>query len=124
MILASHIFNPLADPDVDTADEITSYVTDAEGLQTSNTNARGTTNFTYDPFDRVSGIESPEGFINYTYDPVTGRKTSTFTGDPADPVNVFTYTYDTFGRLETVSTTKNASCNSRSEQTDSSYFSQ
>tara|TARA_R110002095_G_scaffold211465_1_gene199674 strand:+ start:261 stop:2441 length:2181 start_codon:yes stop_codon:yes gene_type:complete len=40
--------------------------------------------------------------VNYEYDQY-GRKTRTFTGDPADPITDTLYTYDELGRLLTVS---------------------
>jgi RHS repeat-associated protein len=55
------------------------------------------TTFTYDDDNHVTQICSPEGTINYGYDLVTGRHTSTWTAS-----NNIGYTYDELGRLKTV----------------------
>jgi RHS repeat-associated protein len=91
-----------ADPDVDTPTETVDHAYDDLGRRTSTTDSRGTTNYAYDDDGRVTQIASPEGTLNYEYD-ATGRRARTSVGDPADPVHDFTYMYDGFSRLETVS---------------------
>jgi YD repeat-containing protein len=61
------------------------------------------TDFAYDDYGRTTQIDSPEGVLNYEFDS-RGRKSRTYVGDPLDPTHDWTYTYDTWGRLATVST--------------------
>ncbi|QDU62393.1 tRNA(Glu)-specific nuclease WapA precursor [Planctomycetes bacterium Pan216] len=60
----------------------------------------------YDAQGRLVQHASPEGIIGYGYDDL-GRKTSTYTVDPADTTNTtyeVRYSYDELGRLKTVET--------------------
>jgi hypothetical protein len=65
--------------------------------------------FTHTTYDAITGqptsITSSEGVINYTYDPVTGRKVRMWTGtDSANAPDDTAYSYDTQGRLTDVYT--------------------
>src|SRR5262249_37315335 len=51
---------------------------------------------TFDLDNRVASITSPEGAINYEYDPSTGSHTRTYTAN-----SDIRYGYDEFGRLQT-----------------------
>ncbi len=59
------------------------------------------TRFIYDHDGRLVSIDSPEGRIFYEYDPVTGRKTRTFTAN-----SDILYDYDQLGRLSAVTVLK------------------
>ncbi|QDU42481.1 tRNA(Glu)-specific nuclease WapA precursor [Symmachiella dynata] len=61
--------------------------------------------FTYDEFDRLAQIDTPEGVLNYEYDNY-GRQVRKSIGNPADPTHDWTYSYDALGRLKTVSTVR------------------
>ena len=61
------------------------------------------TSFDFDAFDRQNQIDSPEGILNYEFD-AQGRINRTTVGDPLDPTHDFTSSYDSIGRLATVST--------------------
>ena len=90
------------DPD-GTPDETVDYVYDKLGRQTDLTDARGPSSWDYDAVGRVTKVQSPEGIVNYVYDPVTGRRSHTWTGsDPLAPLSKTEYLYDVLGRLETV----------------------
>ncbi len=69
--------------------------------ETINDPRHGLTTFTYDDDSQITQIASPEGVINYQYDPATDRQTRVFT----DFTDV-RYTYDELGRLQTVATHK------------------
>ena len=96
-------WDSLSDPDLDPANEVVDFAYDAFDRKSTTTDARGNTNFAYDDYNRITQIDSPEGKLNYEYDS-RGRKARTSVGDPLDPTHDWTYTYDTWGRLETVST--------------------
>ncbi len=105
--------------------DITAYAYDAFGrthevLQQYDDDGDGTfdrvrlTTNTYDASGHVESIATPEGTIHYEYNPVTGQHTRTYTGseDPTGNSSVVSdgiavtdtrYTYDTLGRLDTVS---------------------
>ncbi|OYV85781.1 MAG: hypothetical protein B7Z73_12895 [Planctomycetia bacterium 21-64-5] len=74
-------------------------VTQSDGTNTS------TTTTAYDENGNVASISSPEGVVNYQYDPATELRTRTYTTDPNNPSTVIDdthYTYDVMGRLSTV----------------------
>ena len=64
------------------------------------------THTTYDPVTgEDSAVISPEGQVNYAYDPVTGRKVRMWTGtDPSNAPDDTAYAYDSQGRLTGVYT--------------------
>ena len=71
---------------------------DDMGRQSTLTDSRGTTTYTYDPQNSwLTKITTPEGEVNYEYDPVTSRKTRTYSAN-----TVVSYYYDTLGRLASV----------------------
>ena len=83
------------------------------GLEDTDDSANGLTNNTYDAQGRLTQVISPEGIVNYEYDPVSGRLERTYTGT-ADPdetsiasdgkaVTDTRYEYDILGRLSKVS---------------------
>jgi RHS repeat-associated protein len=57
-----------------------------------------TTTFGYDLDNNLTSIATPEGTVNYVYDPATDRHTETYTAN-----SDIAYTYDQLGRLSTVS---------------------
>lgn len=59
------------------------------------------TSYTYDSDGRTTQMNTPEGYINYGYDPATGRLTSTCTTN-----SYIAYGYDALGRLQTVHVTE------------------
>jgi len=67
----------------------------------SYTDARGTTSYSFDLDGRTTQIVSPEGTLNYGYDPATGQHTRTWT-----TYSDIGYGYEELGRLETVSVSK------------------
>jgi RHS repeat-associated protein/uncharacterized repeat protein (TIGR01451 family) len=96
-----------------TPDETIAYTYDGFGrvIQVTDTTASGQQAWTssYDAFGRVLRKVSPQGAVNYEYDPQTGWLTRTFTGtsgsysgDQTNPVNDTRYQYDVFGRLTQV----------------------
>ncbi|MEZ6048649.1 MAG: putative Ig domain-containing protein [Planctomycetaceae bacterium] len=96
-------FAPGSDPELDPPSETVTYTYDDLNRKTSMTDDRGTTNYSYDIDGRLTQIDSPEGIINYEYDEITGRKTRTTTeGTGNNITNDFQYTYDGWGRLQTV----------------------
>jgi RHS repeat-associated protein len=76
------------------------YGYDANGNRTSQTDDSGTTTFTYDPLNRVTGATYPGAYGNWswTYDPVGNRATQTA------PSGTTTYTYDANNRLSQAGT--------------------
>ncbi len=89
-----------------TPGEVWTFTYDAFGRQIAATQQVGTdiraTTTAYDAEGRITQIVSPEGAVNYEYDPVTGLRTRTTTGDAADPTEDFRYSYDALGRLAAV----------------------
>lgn len=97
-----HYFDDTQDPDVDTPSETVEYTYDEFNRITTVLDERGTTTYTYNDQGQVTQIDSPEGILNYEYDDFN-RRIKTTTGDPTVNIeNEFNYTYDEFGRLETV----------------------
>ncbi len=70
---------------------------DAQGAVTESL----VTSYEFDAAGRQTRSESPEGVINYEYETL-GRKTRTFTGDVADPIDDWHYTYDSLSRLASI----------------------
>ena len=71
------------------------------GQPTKLVDSSGATETTYDLDGRTTQLSTPEGVINYAYDPATGRKIRTWT------VNTDTrYSYDQLGRLLSVTAVK------------------
>ena len=62
---------------------------------------RGTNAFTYDGQGHVLQIASPEGTLNYEYEPIEGRRTRLYTTNTD-----LRYSYDELGRIKTVSVAK------------------
>ena len=74
-------------------------------VQTSASGIRETDN-TYDALGNLIQVTTPEGTVNYTYDPVTGEHTGTWTGtDPNAPEDATTYAYNPSGELTSVTVT-------------------
>jgi RHS repeat-associated protein len=88
-----------------TAGETVVYHYDTLGRNDSVTDTIGTnvrvTSYTFDLDNRTTSITTPEGTINYGYDPATGEHTETSTAN-----SDIQYGYDTLGRLTTVTVTK------------------
>ncbi|MCX5658323.1 MAG: hypothetical protein NTW19_01205 [Planctomycetota bacterium] len=63
---------------------------------------------TYDAWGHLIRTASPEGAVNYAFDPGTGDHTRTWTGDYAgtSPATDTRYAYDVLGRLSTVTAYK------------------
>jgi len=59
--------------------------------------ARGVTTYGFDIDGRLTQVASPEGTVNYEYDPITNRKSKTFTANSETQ-----FTYDELGRLKAV----------------------
>lgn len=59
--------------------ETIAFTYNEQGSRTRIVESRGTTEFMYDGEDRVIEVRSPEGTIQYEYDPVTGLKTRSYT---------------------------------------------
>jgi RHS repeat-associated protein len=73
------------------------------GRMTTVVDPRGTTSYTYNDDGLVIKVDSPEGIIRYEYEAVTNRPTRTYTTDATGEVtNDFHYSYDSLGRLKTV----------------------
>jgi RHS repeat-associated protein len=72
-----------------------SQVTDTVGSSTR------TTQYGYDLDNRLTSVTTPEGTVNYAYDPATGRHTRTYTAN-----SDVSYGYDQLGRVQTVTVTK------------------
>jgi RHS repeat-associated protein len=95
-----------------TPSDIVAYVYDAFGrtvevVQDADGNLETTadqrvTDTSYNGKGRVVSITSPEGIVNYEYDPVTGQVTRTYTGAVSTPIDDVRYTFDALGRLSTV----------------------
>ena len=78
------------------------YTYDSLGrLKTIDDSANDLTTNTYDAEGRLTQVISPEGTVNYQYDPTTGQRKSTFTDNTQTD-----YAYDDLGRLETVTVLK------------------
>jgi RHS repeat-associated protein len=76
------------------------YGYDPNGNRTSQADDTGTTTFTYDPINRLTGASYPGayGTWSWTYDPVGNRATQTA------PSGTTTYTYDANNRLSQAGT--------------------
>jgi RHS repeat-associated protein len=83
------------------------YTYDAFGRSTTVTDSlNGTTATTYNADGQTIRIASPEGIVNHDYDPSTSQLMRTWTGtDAAAPTTATEYTYDSLGRLKTVTQT-------------------
>jgi RHS repeat-associated protein len=68
------------------------------GKRYTMTDGSGTTQFAYDNFDRLSSKVTPEGTLNYTYDPAGNLATMS----SADGNVSVSYTWDPLNRLSTV----------------------
>ena len=84
------------DPSTGVTDSVT-FTYDALGRQSTVTDSRGTTTYSYNSQNSLIKISTPEGEIHYEYDAVTGRKTRTYSANTDTA-----YTYDELGRLKTV----------------------
>jgi RHS repeat-associated protein len=88
-----------------TPGETLAYHYDSLGRVDQLTDTQGTTarvtQYTYDQDGRETSVTTPEGTVNYEYDPATGQHTRTYTAS-----NDVHYGYDVLGRLTTVSVVK------------------
>src|SRR5580700_9000734 len=91
----------------------TAYQYNALGQQTqesdyANGTLTGTTTTTYDLVTgNVASVTSPEGTVNYEFDPVTGLETETWTGtNSASPTTEILYGYTQQGQLASVTEAK------------------
>jgi len=73
-------------------------VVESDGVHSTVTDSTGTTDTLYDAEGRVIKVTSPQGTINYKYDPATGEHIETWTAN-----SDIKYGYDEEGRLTTVS---------------------
>ena len=73
------------------------YGYDALARLTNEIDARGVSQYTYDTDGKVLMIVTPEGTIQYGYDPATDRRIRTWTTN-----SDLRYAYDTVGRLSSV----------------------
>jgi RHS repeat-associated protein len=89
-----------------TPSEVWTYTYDAFGREHEVSQQAGavvrTTTTTYDAQGCITKIASPEGTVNYVYNPVTGLRERMFTGTVANPIEDTHYTFDALGRLATV----------------------
>ena len=76
-------------------------VQDADGNLNTTSDER-ITDTVYNGEGQIVSITSPEGIVNYEYDPVTGLQTRTYTGTINSPIDDTRYTFDALGRLSTV----------------------
>ncbi|MDP4093577.1 MAG: S8 family serine peptidase [Bacillota bacterium] len=75
-----------------------SYTYDGAHNQTSKTDAKGTTKYTYDSLNRLQTVTDPSGIVtSYTYDKAGNRLSETVTS--GDNIEVTVYTYDALNRL-------------------------
>jgi RHS repeat-associated protein len=88
-----------------TPGETITYHFDSLGRNDTVTDGTGTTtrvtSYAFDLDNRVTSITSPEGTVNYVYDPATGRHTETWTANSDTK-----YAYDQLGRVQTVTVAK------------------
>jgi len=88
-------FGTTGDPANPTYESTISYVYDTAGqLSQATDSVSGSNTYTYDSFNRLTSITTPQGTISYTYDAI-GRRTSTTVAGQAS-VN---FTYDNANRL-------------------------
>jgi len=83
--------------DANDPNEVVEYIYDSLGRKTQVIDSLGTTTYEYDSEGNLLSVDSPQGVINYEYNPITGRKDVTFTTDTEEQ-----FLYDEFGRLEAV----------------------
>ncbi len=75
-----------------------SYIYDGAHNQTSKTDAKGVTKYTYDSLNRLQTVTNPSGIVtSYTYDKAGNRLSETVTS--GDNIEVTVYTYDALNRL-------------------------
>jgi RHS repeat-associated protein len=75
-----------------------SYTYDGAHNQTSKTDSKGTTNYSYDSLNRLERVAEPNGrATSYTYDKAGNRKTETATSESS--ATITTYTYNEQNRL-------------------------
>ncbi len=98
---------------------------DRDGVQASIEHA---TTRKYNDEGRLTQVATPEGVINYGYDPATGQQVSVWTTDlatPDDPIasaiTATEYTYDSLGRLSSVESKRRYSTDITGEVTSYEY---
>ena len=77
------------------------YTYDSEDRTKQIFESRGTNAFTYDNQGHVLQVASPEGAVNYEYEPIEGRRVRTYTAN-----SDIRYGYDLLGRISTVTVMK------------------
>ena len=93
-----------------------SYTYDAANNQTSKTDARGTTVYTYDVLNRLETVTEPNGTVTaYTYDKAGNRETETIRQGANTILN--TYNYNQQNRLLQVMVTQNGTLTGTTEYT-------
>lgn len=81
------------------------YTYDAAHNQTSKTDAKGTTNYTYDSLNRLQSVKEPNGKVtSYTYDKAGNRLTESVAADTV--TSMTNYTYNEQNRLMSTVTVK------------------
>ncbi len=120
----------LLDPVNDPADQTVTYTYDAFGRQVQVVDSlHGTTSNEYDEQGRLTEIDSPEGIVHHRYNDL-GQLERTWTGDtnasddpgtPGTPDTETAYTYDTLGRLGTVTQTWRGGSDITDETTSYGY---
>jgi RHS repeat-associated protein len=92
-------------PGSQTAGETITYHFDNLGRNDTVTDVIGSTSrvtsYGFDLDNRTTSITTPEGTVNYVFDPATGRHTETWTTN-----SDVKYAYDQLGRVQTVTVTK------------------
>jgi RHS repeat-associated protein len=73
------------------------YAFDQDGKRSSMVDSRGTTNYSYDVFDRLLSVAGPAGATQYAYDAVGNRTSLTYPNG-----KVVSYQYDALNRLSHV----------------------
>ncbi|PYG87269.1 RHS repeat-associated protein [Ruminiclostridium sufflavum DSM 19573] len=90
------------------------YTYDAAGNQTSKTDSKGTTTYTYDELNRLKTVTEPDDTVTaYTFDGAGNRKTEAITKGTETTEN--TYTYNGQNRLTQISTKVNGTLTATTE---------
>ena len=86
-------------PDASLGETAVTFAYTVTGQRKTMTDASGTTNYIYDPRDRLVSKATPQGTLSYTYDGASNLKTVRSSNANGVTIN---YSYDTLNRLSTV----------------------
>ncbi|KPJ65101.1 MAG: hypothetical protein AMJ43_11390, partial [Coxiella sp. DG_40] len=116
-ILLLHFFLILYSVQITGGERAIHYTYDNLGRQKEINEERGITTYHYDAEGRIESLSTPEGTINYDYNPITGQKISAYTSKTENE-----YSYDKLGRLQGADIVKrNGSTVNPAEQTTYDY---